>query len=98
MFEALVIVCLVVVSAVGGKEILTLLAEAPAIGAFASWYAGLVQPHLVDGVIANLIYGAMAVQVLVILLTVVVCGPRILKQALKGLSNAEVVRRVGNWD
>lgn len=98
MFEALVIGCLVVVSVVGGKEILAFLAEAPVIGAFASWYAGLVQPHVVDGVIANLIYGAMAAQVLIILLAVVIYGSRIIKQALAGPSNHEVVRRVGNWD
>lgn len=97
MIEALIIVTVVLLCiSVGGQAILAAMAW-PLIGDVVAWYVGLVGP-LSDGLSANLIYGAMAAQMIVIPLAVVIHGPGIVKRALTGPSDMEVVRKVGNWD
>lgn len=88
-----VVLCLVV----GGQVILTAMSVWPLIGHFVGWYVGFIGP-LGDGMSANLIYGAMAAQMIVILLSIVVYGPGIIKRAFTGPSDREVVRKVGNFD
>lgn len=81
MIEALILGTLVAVAAVGGEAVLSALVAIPVIGGFASWYAGLVGP-LEPGIGANLIYGAMAAQVVIIPLALVFYGPTALRRGM----------------
>lgn len=85
MFEAIVIGCLVVVSVVGGKALLAGMAALPVIGGFAGWYAGLVG-SLPEGVVSNLIYGAIALQIVLLPLSGLLYGPGLVKRVMNKLS------------
>lgn len=81
LFNALFFVGLVVIAAVGGKSCLLLLAGQPVIGPVAAWYVGYVGP-VGDGMTSNLIYGAMALQLVFMALAPVLYGPTIVRKAM----------------
>ena len=74
MFDALMLVGLIVIAAVGGKTSLILLASQPLIGPVAAWYMGYVG-QIGDGIVANLIYGAMDLQLLLMAFAPLLYGP-----------------------
>lgn len=80
MIAGLILGTLIVVAAMGGEAVLVALGTAPVLGGFASWYAGLVGP-LQPGILANLIYGAMAAQVVIIPMALAWYGPDVLAAA-----------------
>ncbi len=82
MFEALVIGCLLVTLTIGGKAILTGMTALPVIGDFAGWYAGVVG-SLSDGIVSNVIYGAMVMQIILLPLGVLLYGPGLVKRLRK---------------
>lgn len=73
MIEGLVFGTLIAVAVLGGEAVFTVLCTLPMIGGVASWYAGLVGP-LHSGMGANLIYGGMAAQVIILPLSLVFYG------------------------
>jgi hypothetical protein len=73
MFTALFFAGLIVVATVGGKACFLLLTTQPIIGPLADWYMGYVGP-IGDGFAANLIYDAMASQLLLIALSPILYG------------------------
>ena len=81
MFHAIFLAGLVLIGAVGGKAFLTALASQPVIGSVAAWYIGYVGP-LSDGVTANLVYGAMSLQILYMVLTPILYGPALARKAV----------------
>ncbi|MHB8226744.1 MULTISPECIES: hypothetical protein [Acidithiobacillus] len=81
MFDALILVGLMVIATVGGKASLLMLASQPLIGPVAAWCMGYVGQ--VDGnAIANLIYGAMALQLSLMALAPVLYGPPLVHKAV----------------
>lgn len=66
MLQGILLAGLVLIATVSGKTMLTMLAGVPLIGLLAAWYMGYVEPLIVDGAIANLIYAAMSLQVVLI--------------------------------
>lgn len=57
------------------------LAVLPVIGPVAAWYMGYIG-QIVDGSAANLIYGAMALQVLLMALSPILYGPALVRKAV----------------
>lgn len=81
MIAGLILGTLLVVAAMGGEAVLIALGTAPMIGWLASWYAGLVGP-LQPGIVANLIYGGMAAQVIILPIAVVLYGPGAIRRGM----------------
>lgn len=79
MFEGIVIGVFVAAAVVGGKALLASMASLPIIGGFAGWYADFVGP-LPDGIASNMIYGAMAMHVVLVPLGILLYGPRLVKR------------------
>lgn len=75
MIETIIFGSIVLAMVVGGKALLSAMAAWPVIGSFAAWYYGVISP-LPDGIVANLIYGTMAAQVIILPLAVLLYGPR----------------------
>lgn len=81
MIEGLIIGMLIAVAAIGGEAVLATLGTLPAIGGFASWYAGLIGP-LEPGICANLIYGVMAAQVVILPPSLALYGPSAIRRGV----------------
>lgn len=81
MFIAFFVAGLVFVFSLGGKVIFLALSAAPLVGVFFDWYFHLV-PELGNGVVANITYGFLALQVVLITLSLVLYGPRIVRTAI----------------
>ena len=90
MFNAFFLAGLIVSAAVGGKACLLLLASQPVIGPVAAWYMGYVGP-VGDGMASNLIYGAMALQLLLVALAPVLYGPPLVRKAVAWFRARRVV-------
>lgn len=77
MFLALFMVGLfVLIVTIGGKTMLLMLSSLPIIGPIAAWYMGYVG-QIGHGLVANMIYGGMAVQLVLMALAVLLYGPRL---------------------
>lgn len=81
MIEGLILGMLIAVVAVGGEAVFAALGSLPVIGGVASWYSGLIGP-LQPGLSANLIYGVMAAQVVILPLSILLCGPAALRRVI----------------
>lgn len=90
MFKALFIVGLMLVAAVDGKACLLLLTAQPMIGPVAAWYMGYIGP-IGDGTAGNLIYGAMALQIVLMALAPFLYGPAFVRKAMDWLRARRVV-------
>lgn len=90
MFAALFVAGLIVIATASGKAFLTLLASLPVGGAVAAWYMGYVG-DLGVGPVANLVYGAMALQLLLMALTPVLYGPALIRKAAAWLRSHRMV-------
>lgn len=75
MFVGILFVCLIIVGAVSGKALLLALSAAPIVGVLAGWYFHFV-PDLGSGTMANMVYGAMALQVVLFALFPALYGPK----------------------
>lgn len=74
MAESLILGSLVWILAVGGKVFLQTMASLPVIGGLAAWYLNWVGP-LPEGVTSNLVYGAMAAQLVILPLGTLMYAP-----------------------
>lgn len=81
MFSALFFAGLILIAAVGGKAILVMLASQPVIGPVTVWYMQNLGP-IGDGLAANLIYGAMSLQLLLMALAPLLYGPLLVRKAV----------------
>lgn len=81
MLLALMIVSGLFALLVGGKALLAGLTMFPVIGPAIGWYADLVQP-LTPGITEQLICGGMAVQVIVIILSVPLYLPGVIRRGI----------------
>ena len=90
MFRALLFAGLILITAVGGKTLLLMLASLQIIGPVAAWYMGYVG-QIDDGLAANLIYGAMALQLLLMALAPLLYGPLLVRKAVTWCRNRRVV-------
>lgn len=79
MLLALIIASGLFALLIGGKAMLAGLTTLPVIGPAISWYANLVQP-LAPGFTEQLICGGMAVQVVVMLLSVPLYLPGVIRR------------------
>lgn len=90
MFNAIFFAGLIVLAVIGGKTCLLLLASQPVIGPVAAWYMEYVGP-LGDGMTSNLIYGAMAAQLLLMALAPCLYGPAFMRNTGTWLRARRVV-------
>lgn len=65
---------------IGGKTLLTGLAMLPVVGPAIGWYANLIQPLLAPGVTEQLICGGAAAQVVVMMLSVPLYLPGLIRR------------------
>lgn len=86
MIEGLILGTRIFVAAVGGEAVFAAIGTLPVIGGVAVWFANLIGP-LQPGFSANLIYGVMTLQVIILPLSLILYGPSVI---LRGLS---VVRK-----
>lgn len=63
----------------GGKAVLLFLCDTPLIGHFATWFMAFIG-DLGDGIQANIVYGAMAAQIVIIPLAIIFYSPRFIKR------------------
>lgn len=87
MIAGLILRTLMIVAVISGEAVLTALGALPVIGGFASWYMGVIGP-LVSGIGANLIYGVMAAQVVILPLSLVLYGPSAVRRGVTWLRKA----------
>ena len=82
MFTALFFAGLIWTVVFGGKTIMIMLAGMSLIGPIVTWYMGYVGQFLAfDGLVANLIYGAMSLQLIAIILSPLLYGPNLVRTA-----------------
>lgn len=81
MFGALFLAGLMVIAVIGGKAALLFLASQPLIGPVAAWYMGYVG-QIGDGIVANLIYGEMVIQLLLMAFAPLLYGPLLVHKAV----------------
>ena len=91
MFGALFLAGLIVIAVIGGKTALLFLVSLPLIGPVAAWYMGYIG-QIGDGVVANLIYGSMALQLVIMAFAPLLYGPLLVHKAVACWHRA---RRVG---
>ena len=84
MVEAFFFGSLVWIMVVGGKVLIQALATMPIIGGLAGLYLNMIGP-LPDGMISNLIYGAMVAHLIILPLGVLMFAPRWIHQLYAGL-------------
>lgn len=84
MFDAFFLAGLIVILSKDGKAFLLILSHQPFIGSLVAWDMGNMGNvvNLGSGIIANLIYGFMAIQFLIIGLAPVLYGPAVLRMAV----------------
>lgn len=80
-FNALFFAGLILIASVGGKAVLVMLSSQPLVGPLVAWYLGFIGP-LGDGLSAYLIYGAMFVQLLLMVVLPLVYGPSLTMKAV----------------
>ncbi|MFJ3465550.1 hypothetical protein [Achromobacter spanius] len=79
MFAAVIFAGVLLIAVIEGKSFALLLAGRPLIGPVVSWYVDLVGP-MGDGIVANLPYGTMTIQLLALIGAPLLYGPALLRK------------------
>lgn len=82
MLLALIIASGLFTLLIGGKTLLVGLTMLPVIGPTIGWYADLVQPLLASGITEQLICGGMAMQVIVMMLSIPLYLPGVVRRGI----------------